>query len=107
MHGAILWCGFVGAWLLVAGPVYQAALELDAEEVARDALENAANQLPPSARPLAWIAVKETWELVEFNEWPSWLFWVLIVLMAAAAALNTTVRMVHTHRLVDQGIPRS
>ena len=87
MHGAILWCGFVGAWLLVAEPVYQAALELDAEEVARDALE-------------------KTWELVEFNEWPSWLFWVLIVLMAAAAALNTTVRMVHTHRLVDQGSGR-
>lgn len=52
------------------------------------------------------IAVKETWELVEFNEWPSWLFWALIVLMAAAATLNTTVRMVHTHRLVDQGSGR-
>jgi len=54
MHGAILWCGFVGAWLLVAGPVYQAALELDAEEVARDALENAANRLPPTPQPSVW-----------------------------------------------------
>ena len=29
------------------------------------------------------IAVKETWELVEYNEWPTWLFWVLIVADAA------------------------
>jgi hypothetical protein len=31
MHELILWCGFVGAWLLFAGPVYQAVLELQAE----------------------------------------------------------------------------
>jgi hypothetical protein len=30
----IHWCGFIGAWLLVAGPLYQAAIELmeDAEQ---------------------------------------------------------------------------
>jgi hypothetical protein len=28
VDGVIAWCGFVGAWLLVAGPIYQAALEL-------------------------------------------------------------------------------
>lgn len=31
VHGLILWCGFLGGWLLFAGPVYQAALELDEE----------------------------------------------------------------------------
>src|SRR4051812_35647846 len=130
MHGVILWCGFFGAWLLVAGPIYQAAIELDAEEVARDAMERATERLPPTPRPSPWwwllppvgywknrrrsrqqrdqvmsvltvdelegllrfinkatgwlyvalgallIAVKETWELVEYNKWPTWLFWV-------------------------------
>ncbi len=28
MEHLIAWAGFLGAWLLVAGPVYQAALEL-------------------------------------------------------------------------------
>jgi hypothetical protein len=42
MHELILWCGFLGAWLLVAGPVYQAVLELRAEEVAHDRIHAAA-----------------------------------------------------------------
>jgi hypothetical protein len=29
VHELILWSGFLGAWLLVAGPLYQAAQELD------------------------------------------------------------------------------
>jgi hypothetical protein len=36
MHEAILWCGFLGAWLLVAGPLDQAVRELDEEEIERD-----------------------------------------------------------------------
>ena len=31
----VYWVGFVGAWLLFAGPVYQSALELQEEEEAR------------------------------------------------------------------------
>lgn len=27
VHELIAWCGFLGAWLLFAGPIYQAALE--------------------------------------------------------------------------------
>ena len=156
MHGFILWCGFFGAWLLVAGPVYQAALELDEEQTARDAIESAKATLSPTPRPSAWwwlippvgwwknrqrsreqrvtvmeslsaaqlsglarfmnkatgwlyvalgallIAVKESWELVEYNEWPSWLFWVLVVLMPVFAAVNTAARMAMTHGMVDQ-----
>jgi hypothetical protein len=41
----IAWSAFAGAWLLVAGPVYQAALELTAEEVERDAISAAKDQV--------------------------------------------------------------
>ncbi|WP_213813799.1 hypothetical protein [Glaciihabitans sp. dw_435] len=36
---AIVVCGALGAWLLLAGPLYQAALELREQEVDRDGIE--------------------------------------------------------------------
>lgn len=33
MESVIAWSGFLGAWLLVAGPIYQAALELQEEAI--------------------------------------------------------------------------
>lgn len=55
MHELALWAGFVGAWLLVAGPVYQAVLELqeeaaESEHVSR--LRDRMHERPP--RPSAW-----------------------------------------------------
>lgn len=44
---AIAWCGFLGAWLLVAGPIYQAAIELDDEEFEREDLRRAAASTEP------------------------------------------------------------
>ena len=41
MDALLMWCGLAGAWLLVAGPVYQAALELREHELAVDRLEAA------------------------------------------------------------------
>ena len=38
------------------------------------------------------IATKETWELVEGNEWPTWLFWVLIVGMALLCVAYTVLQ---------------
>ena len=35
MDELIRWCGFLGGWLLVAGPIYQAALELGEQDVER------------------------------------------------------------------------
>ena len=32
-----------------------------------------------------FIALKETWELVEHEEWPEYAFWDLVVLMALVA----------------------
>ena len=36
MNQVIAWAGFLGAWLLVAGPLYQGAIELREEEVDRE-----------------------------------------------------------------------
>lgn len=41
MHELIAWCGFFGGWLLVAGPVLQAALELQEEAFERDTVAGA------------------------------------------------------------------
>ena len=130
--------GAIGAWLLVAGPLYQASMELREQGLAQR------RQLPatvPHPRPVSgwwwlvppvaywkhhqqrdrlrrlvlaalpadeiermisfsntargWlvvaggatlIGVKETWELVEINEWPTFFTWVI-----AAAALLLSV----------------
>lgn len=53
MSSLIAWCGFLGAWLLVAGPVYQAAVELGDEDAQRDrvgALSAAVTPPPPVSR---------------------------------------------------------
>lgn len=50
---AIAWAGFAGSWLLVAGPVYQAAIDFQAEDIERDAIQHAADvtaKPPPFSR---------------------------------------------------------
>lgn len=157
VHELILWSGFLGAWLLVAGPLYQAALELAEENISREDMAKVQRPEPSRPRPSGWwwlippvgywkqrnyaqderraamaalphdvmeswvsfmnkatawfyvasgaflIALKETYELVEGNEWPLAVFWVLVVVMAGIAATNTAVRMSRTHQLVEQG----
>jgi hypothetical protein len=54
MEQFILWCGFLGAWLLFAGPILQAALELREQELSREEIE-AANALVEREPPIsAW-----------------------------------------------------
>jgi hypothetical protein len=48
VEAIIAWCGFVGAWLLVAGPVYQAAVELSDQEMAREDVERLTDHLDRS-----------------------------------------------------------
>lgn len=147
MSQVIAWCGFVGAWLLVLGPLNQALREVQEEEFERDAIARAERAIdvpspvsawwlvvPPvyailrrrrdrvykqrvrdamSAEDLrafahlrdvagAWflvaagaslIAVKETWELVEADEWGEWSFWTLLVCMLALGAVVTVTRI--------------
>ena len=47
-------CGFLGAWALVAGPVYQGAVELGEIKVDRSALMAQAATVPPPDRVSPW-----------------------------------------------------
>ncbi|MBA8793925.1 hypothetical protein FHX74_001530 [Friedmanniella endophytica] len=54
MHLLIAWCGFVGAWLLFAGPIYQAATELEEEGFERDAFSAQIDTVEVPERPSPW-----------------------------------------------------
>ncbi len=57
MEHLVAWCGFVGAWLLVAGPLAQGTIELGDEEIERDVLgrATAAVQKPPPVSAWWWL----------------------------------------------------
>jgi hypothetical protein len=48
------WAGFLGAWLLVGGPIFQAAIELRDETIDRDAFAATMKTLPPVPRTSPW-----------------------------------------------------
>ena len=54
MHELILWAGFLGAWLLVAGPIYQATIELRAEEFERERMLPTVEAVAPPATVSSW-----------------------------------------------------
>jgi hypothetical protein len=54
MHEAVFWLGFGGGWLLFAGPVYQAVLELQEEEEARDRMRRLLDGLDPPPTVSNW-----------------------------------------------------
>ena len=139
MHTAVYWFGFLGAWLLFAGPVFQASVELRAEDEATDRMHRAVEGLEPPKQTSGWwwlvppvhmilsarrsaefrervmssfsaedlqviarylniargwmlvglgaflIALKETWELVEHEEWPEPVYFALVLVMALIA----------------------
>jgi hypothetical protein len=45
---------FLGGWLLVAGPVYQAAIELGEEQFERDEIDRASDAAEPLGRVSPW-----------------------------------------------------
>lgn len=47
-------CGFAGAWLLVAGPIWQAALELREEQLDHEMFDRANSAVPDVARVSLW-----------------------------------------------------
>jgi hypothetical protein len=59
----IAWCAFLGAWLLVAGPVYQAAVELgqqdrerrDVAQVVQDYEHGSPDGTPPPVSGWWWL----------------------------------------------------
>lgn len=50
----VTWCGFIGAWLLFAGPIYQAAIELREEDIEDERIRAAAKLITPPADISAW-----------------------------------------------------
>jgi hypothetical protein len=54
MNQVIAWVGFIGAWLLVAGPLYQGALELLEEDVDREAMQTSTAHLARPDPPSPW-----------------------------------------------------
>ena len=54
MHELTVWCGFFGAWLVVAGSVYQAVLELSEEEFEMDRLRAIGSAVPRPEPVSAW-----------------------------------------------------
>lgn len=57
MSQVIAWCGFVGAWLLVLGPLNQAIRELEEEEFERDAIARAEREVEVPPRVSLWWLV--------------------------------------------------
>jgi hypothetical protein len=53
----VTWCGFFGAWFLLAGPVYQAALELHEQELERDRIAETTRAVdrPAPISPWWWL----------------------------------------------------
>ena len=57
MNVVIVWAEFLGAWLLVAGPLYQGSVELDELDLDREGIEGikvTAIQAARDQRPSAW-----------------------------------------------------
>lgn len=54
MPDLVAFCGFLGAWLLVIGPLGQAVRELEEEEFERDSLARAAERIEKPSPVSAW-----------------------------------------------------
>jgi hypothetical protein len=54
MEYVIAVCGFVGGWLLVVGPVWQAAIELREEEIDQEAIEAVKSNIEPPKKISPW-----------------------------------------------------
>ncbi len=54
MEHVIAWAAFAGAWLLVAGPLYQGALELREQDIDREGLEASKARVGPLKMPSPW-----------------------------------------------------
>jgi len=63
MEHLAAWAGFLGVWCLVAGPIYQANLELRAEDLAVDRIRAASKQVP------APDTVSDWWWLLPPMHW--------------------------------------
>lgn len=54
METFVAWCSFIGAWLLVAGSIYQAVLELKDEDIERGRIRDRQHKVNPIPKVSAW-----------------------------------------------------
>ena len=54
MEELILWAGFIGGWLLFAGPIYQASVELGEQQIERDAIGAKFRTVEQTRRSSPW-----------------------------------------------------
>jgi hypothetical protein len=54
MNSVAAWAGFLGAWLLVVGPLYQGALELLEQDIDREGIEASLARIPRADPPSTW-----------------------------------------------------
>jgi len=68
MPHVIAWCGFLGAWLLVAGPLDQAVRELEDQDFEHEAITRAASQFedPPQVSGW-WLVIPPVWYAIRQN----------------------------------------
>lgn len=68
-----LYCGFFGSWLLFAGPIFQAALELKDEDIERDRIHEVAKEVSviQHVSPWWWLfpPIKLYLESVQRRRW--------------------------------------
>jgi hypothetical protein len=66
MPHAIEWCGFLGAWLLVAGPLDQAVREIEEVGFEHERFEEVKARIDPPPRPSKWwLLLPPVWWLLE------------------------------------------
>ena len=66
MPHIIYWCGFVGAWLLVAGPLDQAVREIEETGFEHERLEEAAARVEePEPVSRWWLLLPPIWWLLK------------------------------------------
>ena len=87
MDEVIAWVTFAGAWLLVAGPLYQGSVELGELDVDREGITGtAAAAQAAQARPSAW------WWLLPPVMYVLWRRWYKTLRQAMLAQLTPTQR---------------
>jgi hypothetical protein len=55
METLFIWLGFIGSWFLFAGPIYQAVLELQDQDIEFDRLRAAGAKVPRPAKLSGWF----------------------------------------------------
>lgn len=127
MEVFIHWVGFAGGWLLVAGPIYQAALELSEQVDIREDFERLSKNLPRPERvsrwwwllpPVHWFLARRAshrwWDLARAaltveqrtilqgfrNKATGWWFVALGALLIAAKETWELVEIYHLHPAV-------